>query len=65
MIKIYGVEDHLFEQIEKFNGKNSFVEDFTKQAYQFGMIDEKLTSKMRDRKIFRISFNKCMDIYKW
>ena len=50
MIKIYGVEDHLFEQIEKFNGNNCFIEDFIEQAYQFGMLDEKLTSQMRDRK---------------
>ena len=29
------------------------------------MLDEKRTGKMIDRKIYRTSFNKWMDIYKW
>ena len=41
MIKKHGVEDNLFEQIEKFNGIGRFIEEFIKQAHQFGMLDEK------------------------
>ena len=58
MIKIYGVEDHLFEQIEKFNKIGCFIEDFIERMHQFGMLDEKRTGKIRDRKSFRTSFNK-------
>ena len=48
MIKIHGVEDHLFDQIKKINGKGCFVEDFIEQAHQFGALDEKRTGKLRD-----------------
>ena len=50
VIKIHGVENHLLNKIKKFNGIGSFVEDFIEQAYQFGTLNEKRTSKMRDRK---------------
>ena len=50
MIKIHGVEDHLFDQIKKFNGIGCFIEDFIEQAYQFGALDERRTGKLRDRK---------------
>ena len=49
-IKVHEVEDHLSEQIEKFN-RISFIEYFIKQAHQFGILDEKRTCKVRDRKI--------------
>ena len=58
MITIHGVEDHLFEQIEKFNVIGCFIEDAIEQAHQFRTLDEKRTGKMRDRKIFRTSINK-------
>ena len=48
MIKKHGVEDNLFEQIEKFNGIGYFIDNFIEHAYQFGMLDEKRTGKMRD-----------------
>ena len=48
--KIHGVEDYLFEQIQKFNGIGCFIKDFIEQAHQFGMLDEKRTGKTRDRK---------------
>ena len=48
--KIHGVEDYLFEQIQKFNGIGCFIKDFIVQAHQFGMLDEKRTGKTRDRK---------------
>ena len=64
MTKIHGVEDHLFEQIKTFNVIGCFVEDFIEQAHQFGMLDEKGTGKMRDRKSFCTSFNKWIDIIK-
>ena len=49
MIKIHGVEDHLFDQIKHFNGIGCFIEDFIEQAHQFGNLDESRTSKLRDR----------------
>ena len=41
MIKIHGVEDHLFNQIKKINGTGCFIEDFIEQTHQFGAIDDK------------------------
>ena len=49
MIKIHGIEDHLFDQIKKFNGIGCFIEDFIEQAHQFESLDEKRTGKLRDR----------------
>ena len=49
MIRVHVVEDHLFEQIEKFNGIGCFVEDFIEQAHQFKMLNKK-AGKSRDRK---------------
>ena len=37
MFKIYSIDDHLLNQIKKYNGIGCFIE----QAHQFGMIDEK------------------------
>ena len=50
MFKIHGVEDYVFEQLEKCNGICRFIEDFIKQAHQCGMLDEKRTNIMRNRK---------------
>ena len=58
MLKLHGVEDHLFNQIEKSNGIGCFIEDFIEQVHQFGMLDEKRTSKIKDRKKILTSFNK-------
>ena len=60
MIKKHGVEDNLFEQIEKFNGIGYFIDNFIEHAYQFGMLDEKRTGKMRDinKDFVYHSFNK-------
>ena len=49
MIKIHGVEDHLFDQIKHYNGIGCFIEDFIEQAHQFGNLDESRTGKLRDR----------------
>ena len=47
MIRVHVVEDHLFEQIEKFNGIGCFVEDFIEQTNQFKMLNKK-AGKSRD-----------------
>ena len=49
MIKLHGVENHLFDQIKKINEIGCFIEDFIEQAHQFGTLDEKRTGKLRDR----------------
>ena len=36
MIKIHGIEDHLFNQIKKINDIGCFIEDFIEQTHQFG-----------------------------
>ena len=41
VLKIHGVEDQLFDQIEKFNRIGCFVEDFIEQAHQFGTLNVK------------------------
>ena len=33
MIKIHGVEDHLFDQIKHYNGISCFIEYFIEQAH--------------------------------
>ena len=43
MIKIHGVEDHLFDQIKYYNGIGCFIRDFIEQAHQFGNLDESRT----------------------
>ena len=50
MLKIHGIEDHLVNQMRKFNGIGCFIEDFIEQAHQFGMKDEKRTANMRQKK---------------
>ena len=49
MVKIHDLDDHLLNQIKKYNGIGCFVENFIEQARQFGMIDEKLPVNIRDR----------------
>ena len=49
MIKIHGVDNHLFDQIKNFNGIGCFVEDFIEQVHQFKNVDESKTGKLRDR----------------
>ena len=55
MVKIHGIEDHLLDQVKKYNGIDCFIEDFIEQEHQFGMLDEKRTANMRDRT--KASFN--------
>ena len=38
-VKIHGIEDHLLDQIKKYNGIWCFIEDFIEQTHQFGMLD--------------------------
>jgi len=49
MIKIHGVEDHLFDKIKHYNGIGYFIEDFIEQAHQFVNLNESRTGKLRDR----------------
>ena len=49
MLKIHGIEDHLVDQIQRYNGIGCFIKDFIEQAHQFGMKDEKRTANTRDR----------------
>ena len=48
MIKIHGVEDHLFDQIKHYNGIGCCIEDFIEQAHQFWNLDESRTGKLKD-----------------
>ena len=48
MIKIHGVDNHLFDQIKHFNGIGCFIEDFIEQVHQFKNVDESKTGKLRD-----------------
>ena len=49
MPKIHGLEDHLAASMEHWNGIGNFLEEFIKQAHQFGMKEEKPTTNMRDQ----------------
>ena len=49
MPKIHGIEDHLLDQIIKYNGIGCFIEDFIEQAHQYGMFEERNSATMRDR----------------
>ena len=64
IIKIHGVEDQLFDQIEKCDGIGCFVENFIKRVHQFEMLDENRTGKMRDKKKYFVhhSINEWMSI---
>ena len=33
MVKIHGIEDHLLDQIKKYNGIGCFIKDFIEQAH--------------------------------
>ena len=41
MVKIHGIEDHLLDQINGYNGIECFIDGFLEQAHQFGRLDEK------------------------
>ena len=56
MPKIHGIEDHLLDQIIKYNGIGCFIEDFIKQAHQYGMLEERKSENMRDYHIRKIVF---------
>ena len=49
MPKIHGIEDHLRDQIIKYNEIGCFIEDFIEQAHQYGMLEERKSANMRDR----------------
>ena len=49
MVKIHGNEDYLVNQIKKYNGIWCLIEDVIKQVHQFGMIDKRRTSNMKDK----------------
>ena len=55
MVKIHGIEDHVLDQIKKYNGIGCFIEDFIKQSHQFGILDEERTANTRDRT--KVSFS--------
>ena len=48
MSKIHGIEDHLLDQIIKYNGIGCFIEDFIEQAHQYGILEERKSANMRD-----------------
>ena len=64
-VKIHGIEDHLLNQMMKYNKFGYFIEYFIEQTHQLGMIDERRTLNMRDwvkasidhSEIVRISWN--------
>ena len=62
MVKIYGITDHLLDQI-KNNGIWCFIEDFIEQANQFGMLVEKWTADMRDRVKALFNYSKMESIF--
>ena len=49
MPKIHGIEDHLLDQIIKYNGIGCFIDDFIEQVHQYGMLEERKSANMRDR----------------
>ena len=49
MPKIHGIEDHLLDQIIKYNGIGYFIEDFIEQVHEYGMLEERKLANMRDR----------------
>ena len=46
---MYGIEDHLLDQIIKYNRIECFIKAFIKQAHQYGMLEEQKSANMRDR----------------
>ena len=41
MVKIHEIEDHLLDQIKKYNGIKCFIKKFIEKSHQFGMLDKK------------------------
>ena len=50
--KIHGMEDHLLEQMERFNGIGDFLEDFVEQSHQDGVRDELRTRNLKRSRAF-------------
>ena len=50
--KIHGVEDHLLEQMIRFNGIVDLTVDFVEQAHQYGVKEESRTRILNRRKAF-------------
>ena len=44
--KIHGIDDHLLEQMIRWDGIGEYAEDFIKQAHQFGVKEELRTRGM-------------------
>ena len=42
MPKIHGIEDHLLDQIIKYNGIGCFIEDFIEQAHQYECLKKEI-----------------------
>jgi hypothetical protein len=51
--KVHGLEDHLVDQMVRYNGIGDFCEDFVEQAHQIGVRDELRTSNLTRSKAFR------------
>jgi hypothetical protein len=51
--KIHGMEDHLLEQMIRFNGIGDFTEDFVEQAHQYGVKEELRTRSLNRGKAFK------------
>ena len=47
--KIHGIEDHVLDQIVKYNGIGCFIEYCIEQDHQYGMLEERKSANMRDR----------------
>ena len=44
-----GIEDHLLDQIIKYNVIGYFIEDFIEKVHEYGMLEERKLANMRDR----------------
>jgi hypothetical protein len=51
--KVHGLEDHLVDQMVRYNGIGDFCEDFVEQAHQIGVRDELRTRNLTRSKAFR------------
>ena len=49
MPKIHGIEDHLLDQIIKYDGIGYFIEDFIEQVHEYEMLEERKLANMRNR----------------
>ena len=51
--KIHGMEDHLVEQMQRYNGIGDFCEDFIEQAHQYGVQEELRTRNLIRNKAYK------------